>query len=387
MYGVSARFLAAVRAGYTDYCEAEFYLLDELLMTVPILTGSVNADKTADIRRSCDVSFSQENIAIPGVNDYFDSPLWPIGNEIRIKAGVQFDDGTRELVPMGMFRVSKPKFVDTGGEIAINVQGYDRSRAIKRARFTKTYRIANGTDYSTAIMALVKNRIPTLNDEDFVEWMVTDGSDGNDAFDTPEIIYTPDDDPLVELNNLAKAVGAEFLFDGNGKPVLRPEPDPQYAPSTFDYIKGNNATFDSVSRDMDDEETYNGVIVVGNAVKNVGVARGAAWDINPASPTYFDPTRPDESSYGPVPYFFTSTYIKNNTQALKVANAMLPRVIGVMESVQFDGITNYAHEESDVVQVTDLDIGVNAAYLLESLRFGLGFDGSMSGQTRRRRIA
>ena len=392
MYPVSDEFLAAVREDHTDYCEAEFFYRGVSKGIVPIIGGDVSVDKSATIRRTCNLSFSgaSPELALPGVADYFDSPLWPIGNEVQVRAGIQFDDGTRELVPMGLFRVSKPHMTHVGDELAIGISGFDRGRRISRAKWTTPYSVAKGTDYATAIKLAMQNRLPVLQDDMFVQWMKTDGTDGTPIYTTPALTFTMDNDPWVEIQNMAKSFGAEVLFDGEGLPVLRPESDPVFTPSVFDYVAGEDCTWTHVTRELNDEETYNGVIAIGTSPDKMmdlthQQPRAEAWDINPNSPTYYDPLYPDASEFGAVPFPYTSNLMTSNAQCQAAADAMLIRVAGILESVSFDGLNNYAHDAGDVIRGQDLDIGIDSNYLFDAVKFGLGYQGQMSGITRKRR--
>lgn len=390
MYPVSPEFLAALRGHHTVTARTEFIWAGEVVADVPILSGDVSADRTADVRRTCSLSFSPsspELPVLPGINDYSTSPFWPIGNEIKVYAGLVFPSGGIEEVPLGRFRIAKPKFKTTNGELTIAIEGYDRSRTVARHKFTDYYQVVEGTDYATAIQNIITTAMPRLTYEDF-DFAKTDGSTGGPIYTTPDLLFSPGDDPWATAMNMARDVGCEVFFDYNGVCVLRPQPDPLYTPSVFEYESGEYSVLDSVSRDLDDEETYNGVIVQGQNNDNTAlVPRGEAWDLDPESPTYYDPQAPHLSEYGAVPLIMPpSDFIRTNEQAAAAAAGQLLTVVSLMESVQFDGVANYAHAEGDVITVKDDSLGVDGHYLLDSFRIGFGEGGGMSGTTRKRRV-
>lgn len=389
MYPVSAKFLKALRKNHTVTNRVEFLRGGEVVAETSVLGGTVSEDRTAQVRRRCSLSLSGADgaVPLPGVADYLASPLWPIGNEVKVYSGIRFNDGTTEEVPMGVFRIARPRLSHADGELIVGVDGYDRSRAVSRNRFTSAYWIAGGTDYGAAIEALIRNRMPSLVDSDFL-FMPTDGSDGGTPFTTPWIVFLPQDDPWEKALEMAKACGAELFFDGNGRCVMQPEPDPLFTPSVFDYVAGQTATFATLDRDLDDEEAYNGVIVTGANNDNASlIPRGAAWDTAPTSPTYYDPDYPSQSFYGAVPYFYTSEYITTNAQAVATAKAMLLSVIGIVETVDLGAVSNPAHVGGDVVKITDPRTGIDGNYLLDSLNITLGDAGGMSATTRKRRVS
>lgn len=392
MYAVSDAFHAAIRRGPTVTAKAEFMLDGEVIGEVPILAGEVSEDSTALIRRraSLVLSAADGSLEVPGPT-YDTSPLWPTGNEVRVWSGVVFEDGTTEWCPLGVYRISRPRMTRTTEDLGIAVDAYDRSRAIGRNRFTEVYGVAAGQDYATAIKALIQNRMSSslalaLNDSDFV-FMVTDGSLGGSTFVTPQLTFVPGDDPWEKAVEMAKSFGAELFFNGLGQCVLRPEPNPAYTPSVFDYVAGPDATFTEIARDLDDEQAYNGVIATGSNTGNITIPRGEAWDTDPNSPTYYDPLRPQQSKYGPVPHFMNSQYIGTDAQATEAAKAQLQKVIGIMETVDLQAVAHPAHEGGDVISIKEEMTGLDNVYVLDQYRVGLGYTSNMSGTTRKRRSA
>lgn len=383
----SEAFKAALRKSHTAISKVSLHRGTETLVdNLPVLSGEVTDDASAQVRRRC-------GLQLPGTSEIMDlltaSPpseggLWPVGNELKLFGGIRYPATSvsvesEELIPMGVFRISKPNVSDSGSNLTVSIEGFDRSRAVSRAGFTQPYRIAAGTNYSTAIQDLIEYRAPWLLPTDFV-FMAT-------SFTTPGLIFTEQDDPWVKAQEMASSFGAEVLFDGDGRCVLQPQPDPQFTPSSFDYIEGEQATLTSLGRDLDDQEAYNGVVILAESSDLPYPLRAEAWDTNPASPTYFDPALPSASIYGPVPKIVTSQYITTQSQANQAAAAEFARVNGVIEKIDFTAINNPSHFSGDVIQVTRARAHVNALYVLDSINIGLGANSSMSGTTRKRRTA
>lgn len=381
MYGVTPRFLETIRESHTTVAFAELYNKGTMIASLPIISGSVTDDSEALQRR-------RATIALPGTREVLNllpdthplqGGLWPLGNEIRILAGLVYADASQELVSMGWFRISKPSIDDTEAGAVVGVDLYDHSRTVSRARFVTPYSIKQGTRYVDAIRDLIMSRMPTLTEDDFL-------FDEVPNYTTPQLTFIQDDDPWEMATNMAGSLGCELLWNGDRKVVLRAEPDPAVTPSAFDYVEGEDATFTGIRRSLDDENTYNGCIVRGESSSNSKPVEGQAWDTNPNSPTYFDPDRPELSEYGPVPFFITSEYVTTTQQAVQAAEANLLQKLGVVENVEFDGVVNFAHEANDVARIRRDRINIDNNYVLKSIQMGLGANDTQSASVKNRRV-
>jgi len=350
-----------------------------LVTDLPLLSANVQDDFTADVRRRCDVT-------LPGTQDVMDllpehpqgeGGLWPVGNEIRIRSGIVFPEH-EELVPMGVFRIANPTItINSQGERVVTIKGYDRSRAVSRNRFIQPYIITQTAfDVPLEIKKLVQDRLATLGDDEFI-LMST-------PYDPPPRTFLRDNDPWKDAAvEMAKGIGAEVFFDGLGRLVVRPAPDPVADPIVFDYVAGEDATFIDLDRSLDDEQGYNGVIASSQSTDNDQVFEGQYWDTNSESPTYFDPSYPEKSVYGAIPFFFVSEFIRSNQQARDAAKGEFNRSTGIIEVIDFSAICNPAHESGDTVKIIEENSNTNDVNMLNVINFNLT-DGTMTAQTKRR---
>lgn len=383
MYSLASdKFKAALRYSRTVTTIAQLYRQGRLISEgLPVLGGRLTDDAEALIRRRIDLE-------LPGIPEILnllpstapeDGGLWPLGNEIHLFMGIDYEDGTApEYVPGGVYRIGKPVIKDTGNDLKITLQGWDRGRSVQRAKFITPYGIRVGTNYVKAISDLVKSRLPWLTD-DQLKFEETD-------YTTPCLVFTNEDDPWQMAVKMAASLGCQLVWDLEGALRCTPEPDPSVTPPVFEYHEGQNATITGITRDLDDDEAYNGVIVSGESTSNARPVRAEAWDIDPTSPTYYDPRNAAASVYGAVPKFVTSEYITNTAQAQQAANAELRREMGIVERIDFEALVNPLHESNDVISVRRDRIGVNNVYVLQSFQLGLGDKGTMSGITRKRRV-
>lgn len=366
MYAVSSAFADALAGKYGGKIIFRADLLRNGVAVVSglrVTGGSVEVDGNADVRRRCSLTVVDDTgVLVP--NDAGD-PLSPYGNEVRVYRGVSTSATGDELVPLGTFRIASAH-VDSFGVIA--VQGFDRARAVSRARFETPYTVPSGIDYSGAIVALITSRLPYVTTS--VAAVVTSTS--------TVLVFDQGSDPWEAAQNMAESIGCELFFDPMGVCVLRPRPDPVNDPIVATYAPGATATILSVENALDDEPGYNGVVVDGEP-PNLAPVHAVVYDADPASPTYAN------GPYGKVPMFYRSQYITTIEQATAAANAFLRANRGGTEQLTFEAIPNPAHDAGDLVRVTRTEIGVDDAYVVESFGIPLAVDGSMKVTTRKRR--
>lgn len=393
MYPISPEFIEAIQNGAEVITRADLYRFNDKVMELPILGGTVTDDSGAAVRRraTLQVAAGYDASFIPAKVSRDDKGLWPIGSEVRLFQGVKHTDhslGT-EMVPMGVFRIARPVVQDNGSDLVLTIDGYDRSRALSRARFTDSYQIANGTDLATAIKDMWQHQVGWLTDDMFKDeyWMRTDGYFASKHYWTPQLTFDRTGDPWAEAKKMAASSGLEVFFNTEGYPVLRVEPNPLTDPAVYEYLEGEANTATNLSRDLDDETAYNGVIVTGENSTNTTIPRAEVWDTNPESPTYYDPAKPWDSSYGPVPTFITSQYIARQEQADDAAVAEFGRLTGILENVRITAVPNFAHESHDVIAICRNRINVDSKYILESFTVGLGESGMLDGVTRSRGVS
>nr|WP_234350295.1 DUF5047 domain-containing protein [Streptomyces sp. WM4235] len=101
MYPVSDRFLETLASDHSPVTEVVLYRADGLVQTLEHTGGSVTVDRKSAARRTCTVSVADPSLIPTSAGDK--AALY--GATMRISRGVQYSDGVRELVPLGIFRV------------------------------------------------------------------------------------------------------------------------------------------------------------------------------------------------------------------------------------------------------------------------------------------
>lgn len=364
MYPMSTAMQAALKHSHTVATRVE--LSAAPLHTVYVTDGEVSVDGTAAVRRRCTLTMVDPEGTLTPANA--SAVLAPFGNELKLWRGVQFPDGSEELVPLGVFVITQVTISDGIDGTTLQVEGLDRSIKVQRARFLSPYVIQAGANYGTAIRDAIASRNP---------WASFDFQPVTQT--TPQLILGEqvDHDPWKETQAMAASIGCELYFDANGICTLRQVSTASTA--SWTYTEGREATLLGLSRKLTAEGTYNHVIVTGESASGPPV-KGEAKDVTPGSPTNVN------SAYGDVPYFYASPLVVTQAQATQAAEAILTRVMGRTELVEFPAIVNPGHEAGDVVQITRAASKVADLFIIDTFTIPLNPRGTMKATTRKRQV-
>lgn len=368
------RFLNEIRRSHTVYAYVDIQGPNQEPMRLLAIGGEVNVDRTAAVRRAGKVDcIDPEGVLIPQ-GDY--GLLTPYGTELRPYRGVRYSDGTTEVYPLGVFRLSGADFsesasVSGGAGVSISLSMFDRSRTVARDKFTNVYTVAKGTNIVTAIKKIIDRTFPGVD---------------YDAISTSQTVSEPkvfdaSDDPWDACIGLAKSIGCEIYFDVNGSVVIAPPTDVDASPSAdFTYVESQKSTLTSLKKSFSDEQAFNGVIVTGESPgDDKPPVRAEAWDLEPSSPTYrYGP-------YGEVPEFVNDTNVKTVAEAQRNADSILRRHLGAPSQLSCSAWTNPALEAGDIVQIERVRMGVTGLYTLDAFNIPFRKDGTQNLTVRSRR--
>jgi hypothetical protein len=318
-----------------------------------VVQGSVTAEHET-VRRSGSVRLIDPDGTLTPVTAK--DLLAPRGTELRIFKGLHLPGVTDpEMVPLATLRISEPQVRRDEGGLTIDVKGYDRGRAIQRARFRDPYSIPNGTPVSQAISDIITSR--STFPVNIVPTTTT----------TPALVFEALSDPWDAIHQLAQSISYEAFFDVLGTFVARPVPNYETQSPVWTYEPGQVSLLLHNQREMSDENCYSGVVVTSEHPDNPNPIRVTVWDTNPQSPTYYDPALPHLSTFGPVPYGFASPIIKTEAQAILAGQTVLARVSGLLEQVEVDVLGHFGHDIGDVVTVRDPDTRLQGTHIIEQI--------------------
>lgn len=354
------RFFAEIKGSHEVYSYID--VISPTLETVrlPATGGDVTCDRTATIRRSCKAVCVDPLGVLAPVDT--DSLLTPYGTVLKPYRGVRYHDGvlqpdgtegTTEVLPLGVFRLSKASVNDSsGGSVDIQLEAYDLSRTVSRDKFISPYVIDTGTNLVDAVKAILARTFPDLNYDSISTTRVT----------TAPKLYDVGNDPWTAVTDLATSLGCDIYFDVDGWVVIAPPVDIDALPTPdFTYIEGQGCSLTNLSRIFTDEPGYNGVVVTGESPGDeLPAVRAVSWDEEPTSATYH------LGPYGEVPMFITDQTIKTAEDAQAVADQLLRNLLGFSSGLSATGLVNPAYEAGQVVQVERARSRVTGLYAVDA---------------------
>lgn len=291
----------------------------------------------------------------------------------RLELDVDSNATIREYIPLGVFTLNETDITDTGTGLEIDIQGNDLSRRISRNQWDAVKVIPIGTNFGTAIQQIVSDRLPgtdfNFTSTEEVTPRLTFGAQGQN-------------DPWADILDMAEAIGNEIFFDARGVCTMRPEPDPEIQEPVWTFSDAARPVMTGLQRRITDEDTANYIIVTGeNSSNDTPPARAIAIDNDPTSPTYY------QGPFGTVTYRITSPLVKNNDQALIMAQNALLRRKGATELVEIDAVPMAALEPSDIVFVQRDMSKIAGRFLVDQTTIPLGAEETMHVVTRRQKLA
>ncbi|MEH3055555.1 MAG: DUF5047 domain-containing protein [Patulibacter minatonensis] len=358
--GVSQRFRDTVRQSHRVAHRAEIRRDGALIQVAGIVEGSVTLDQTAATRGQIDVDLAVDTVPTPT------GPLSasaPYGNELYVWRGIQWTDGSSELVPLGVYRID-----DTDADGAsLRVSGQDRSARLIDARIEAAYQVSAGTQYGAAIVALLRDAWPTMP-YDSTEF-------GGITTQAPQLAFAEGDDRWGRAQEMATSCGMDLWFDGTG--TLRLTPVAGSSSPVAEIHEGATGVLVEAAARWSRAGTYNRVIATGeNTAQDAPPVRGVATDDNPQSPTYY------YGPFGRVPRFYSSPFLTTDAQCASAATAILNRQLGATKSVSFGSLVLPYLEPRDAVSIRRPRAGVDEVHVIDKLTIPLGVAGTMTGSTR-----
>lgn len=291
--------------------------------------GSVTLSASADIRGTATVDVYAAD-AWPFDNDDL---LTPYGNELFIRRGIDFGNGTVEWVSFGYFRIDEVAQTRSE-EYPITLTCYDRMIGIIEARLLTPIQFQVGVSVGTIVDTLVLEVYPDAT----IEW----------DDDTSDILITrsqiAEEDRFGFLNELITSHGKIMYFDYRGVFVVQDVP--VATTPVFDVNSGTGGVLIELNRSRTREGVYNAVVVNGEGADTEQPIFAVVVDDDPKSPTNYT------GRFGKVPRFYTSTFITTVEQAEQTAANMLKRTTGLPYSLNFRMVPNPALEPYDPIGVS-----------------------------------
>lgn len=349
MQAVSAEFATLVVGSHTSVTAATVVEPDGTETSLEVLDGQVDIDRTRDVRRSCTVTLADPDGTL--TPDDATDLLAPFGNELRLERGIVLADGSVELVPLGVFRLTDMRIVDGPDGVTITLAGFDRSLVVIRNRFVDPYVTGTGA-VADVIAVLLADRYPSVQTNlpsmgtATVKVVLEAGASSN---------------PWDDARKIARAHGWELSFDATGVVVATRPASPSDTPA-FTIDADSGVVLLELEREVSTAASvYNGVIAEGEGTGLAAPVRGQAWDDDPESPMYSGyPDALGESAFGAVPLFYRSPLLETEGQAQTAAETRFAGLAGATEAISWGQLVHPALEADDVVRVTRDRAGLSA---------------------------
>jgi len=297
-----------------------------------VTSGEVQMDSTRSINRTCRLELIATDMSGQELFDYLMTPTL----ELTVSRGL-YVNGVPEYVPLGVFSADT---VDMNMEVqgVVNFNGSDRSKKITRAKFVDPYQIGANVSLSEALRNLLVSRWAPV---------ATDFSNLTENT-TAQVIFEAgsSSDPWQQARTMLVDYGYDLNFNGNGVCRATAIPDPAKQDPVFDFSTATTNLVTGGDLRGTFENTYNGVVAVGEGTDIVTPVRAEVWDEDTTSPTYFG------GGFGAIPYFYSSPLLTSYDVAFKAASTMLAKIKGRTQQLSWPAIVNPALEPLDVVSVT-----------------------------------
>jgi hypothetical protein len=336
---------------------------------LPVVDGSVTVDRSSNVRRQLSLT-----VADMAIEPDLLAALDPYGTEIVVQRGIQYSDGTTDMIPLGVFQVITLDKDITG---ALAITGADRTRQMIAAKFYNPRRQPL-TDPFVTIPALAQEVYP------LIEWVIDDNvlddvgqpvnsvSSGNVAPIPPQFWDRERWDAMLQL---ADNRGCELFIDPDGALHIR-----QVDPITVDEVwlidAAEHGVLITYSRNLTRDETYNAVKVTGESPSSgaapVTYTFGTA---DPASPIY------PQGAFGSAIWFEQSSTINTLASAERLARAIYASKSQLQRTVTLTCIPNPALDVGDIV-VVRLPNGTTERHMVDSVVVPLDVETPMTVNTK-----
>jgi hypothetical protein len=330
MLPVTDRFLESLRE--THIVSVAAYLFrpgePETPIAVPVISGSVNTNADARIRRQAtiDVGFTlQDDATVELVRSL------PFGGYCSIERGIRYADGSDERVPLGYFRVESIQWTQLEGVATLTLA--DRYAQVQDEPFVAPYSTA-GLHPTDAILAIMQEVFA-----DTIAYHVE-----TDPASEPVLVGAIyDQDRTEAISDLTQAIAAEAIFDAYGDLVIRPRTSGGAPVWTIDA--GAQGSMVAAQETLDRSSVRNGVSLRGQEDPEAPPLYGLA--------IYDDATSPIRwgGPFGRVVLIAESTAVQTQAQADAAAASLLNLRLGLSRTLAMRAVPNPALEPGDAVTV------------------------------------
>lgn len=387
-----------------------------LAITLPVSYGTFTVDRNSAQRRTGELTIEippqipPQTISVAGTQQPFlpispSSPLAPFGNEVFVELTVMGPAdavGVNGWVPMGLYAVATSTIDDSGNDMTVTLDLYDRSFIFARWGLLSNYSVpAAGGNLEAEIKALLSyswnNNGPgrVIGGSVAVPSYITGANFAPTTYTVPSGIYNQGQDPWAACLDMASSAGYELYFDVKGILTGKPAPGSPAggslnslpvvwgfnpgevsATGTFQHALGGTPYTSPIaaSLQMTRDKIYNDYWVSAVGPNNLSPSQSEARDSNSQSPTYYG------GPIGDIPYFVYDSSITTAGQALAEAQYLLAVSISDSWTVSVSSPLNPLFEIDDVAYMLNPRWGGTFAsdpgqkFIVDSLTTSIRYD-------------
>jgi hypothetical protein len=355
VWPVSPRWDPALRGAARPAARATVYPPQGEPFLARLISWSVTADRTAQVRRACAVTLAPETSrGLAGVTVQ--------GGYLQLDVGLDYLDGTQELIPQGLFRLDAEDTERPGGGIAL--QGYGREKVVVDDAFLRPRTDSNSSGQDL-IERLLLESVP---DAVIVRRASRDAPVSRTTWETDRWGAIDGDDASI-----ARALGVEVWADGRGRFVISDVPTLSDAP-VWTVNSGAGGVLITARTSTSTAGAYNVIVAAGDASNGtVPVGPVIVQDLGVTSPTRVS------GPFGRRVRHYSSPLLRTAGQADAAARSLLANSLGLTQGLAFSAVPNPALEPGDVVLV-DPEDEAPSLHIID--RITLSSSGAMSCDTR-----
>ena len=330
-----------------------------------VISGSINVDAMADIRRTCNLGLIATNIEENMVTS--GGEIW-LDKFIKIYQGIDNPRNNNKTVwwNMGMFLINNPNTVYNSTDHTITFEGLDLMAKLTGRRNGQLPAVATLVPAGSKIAAVVQRTITQLGG--FSKYVIQD--EGLEVpydikMDMGATIY----DLLVELRDLYPNWEMFFDVDGVFHWQKIPNGEKEAVVVNFNEIQ---PLIISDNVDIDFENVKNNIIVYGRLLDTGEQIMATASDTNAESPFCI-------SKVGQINYIVDDERIYNNELAKDRANYELYLHARLNDSISLEIVPiPWLNDVNIKIAYTNEKIGIEGEYLIQSLSIPLDIGSSMT---------
>lgn len=346
-YPISDAFRAALAMPHRVRVQVTLLRAGAVVMSdVPFESGEITVDSRSFVRRSLSLSVPP---VIP-TGDYKSVPTGDLiktrGDELRVRWGMVFPDGSTEWVPLGVFRVDSVPWSATL-DSPVTITGKDRCADIVDDDFLQPLTFESGSTKSL-ITTLIKETLPTVGVQDRTR-----------VRDARVPVTQADGSRSKFIEELATSIGAVVYCDGLGDFIIADAPttEDDTVATLRTGLGGVIVSADSASTR---EGVFNRVVVRGESPSgDFAPVQGTITDNDPTSPTRFGDRL--AGRYGKVTKFFDFPTVSSVAQAQATGRSLLAKYVGLTAAMDISS-----------VPMPHLDAGDSVLLIPEELPAGAG---------------